>query len=243
MKGRAAPAKLDAFVYAERGVYRSNETVFLTALLRDAQGTAVAQTPLTLVVKRPDGVEFLRTTTTDQGLGGRSLSFKLPASANSGGWTVEAFVDPKSPALGETSFLVEDYVPERMDMTLAAKAANAKPGETINVDATLRYLYGAPGAGLNISGDVEISQARDHGLPALAGFEAGTTDEEFSNSQERHRDRRRNRRRGQGQRRNRPAGSPGDPAARSQDHAARRRDRRPRHRASGFCAAAAERPA
>lgn len=181
VKGRAAPAKLDAFVYAERGVYRSNETVFLTALLRDAQGTAVAQTPVTLVVKRPDGVEFLRTTTTDQGLGGRSLSFKLPATANSGGWTVEAFVDPKSPALGETSFLVEDYIPERMDMTLAAKAANAKPGETITVDATLRYLYGAPGAGLNISGEVEISQARDHGLPALAGYEAGTTDEEFSN--------------------------------------------------------------
>jgi len=180
VKGRAAPAKLDAFVYAERGVYRSNETVYLTALLRDAQGTSVAQTPLTLVVKRPDGVEFLRTTTADQGLGGRALSFKLPASANSGGWTVEAFVDPKSPALGETSFLVEDYVPERMDMTLATKSANARPGETVTVDVALRYLYGAPGANLGISGDVEVSQAKDHVLPALAGYEAGTTDEDFS---------------------------------------------------------------
>jgi hypothetical protein len=180
VKGRAAPQKLDAFVYAERGVYRSNETVFLTALLRDAQGLGVARTPLTLVVKRPDGVEFLRTTSADQGLGGRSLSFKLPNDAASGGWTVEAFVDPKSPALGDTSFLVEDYVPERMEMTLATKAASARPGETVKVDASLRYLYGAPGAGLNISGDVELGQARDHGLPALAGFEAGVADEDFS---------------------------------------------------------------
>ncbi|MBB4197335.1 alpha-2-macroglobulin [Rhodoblastus sphagnicola] len=180
VKGRAAPAKLDAFVYAERGVYRSNENVFLTALLRDAQGAAVAQTPLTLVIKRPDGVEFLRATSPDQGLGGRALSFKLPNDAASGGWTVEAFVDPKSPALGETSFLVEDYVPERMDMTLAPKAASAKPGASVKLDVALRYLYGAPGAGLNLSGDVEISQAKDHGLPALAGFDAGMTDEDFS---------------------------------------------------------------
>ena len=128
-KGRAAPQQLDAFVYAERGVYRSSENVHLTALLRDAQGFGVAGTPLTLVIKRPDGVEFLRTTLPDQGLGGRSLSIKLPANAAPGGWTAEAYVDPKSPALGETSFLVEDYVPERMDMTLTARAAAAKPGK------------------------------------------------------------------------------------------------------------------
>src|SRR6185437_13879955 len=35
--GRAVPTGADAFVYAERGVYRSNETVYLTALLRDGQ--------------------------------------------------------------------------------------------------------------------------------------------------------------------------------------------------------------
>jgi uncharacterized protein YfaS (alpha-2-macroglobulin family) len=179
-KGRAAPQKLDAFVYAERGVYRSSETVWLTALLRDAQGSAVARTPLTLVVKRPDGVEFLRATLPDEGLGGRGLSIKLPANAAPGGWTAEAYVDPKSPALGETSFLVEDYAPERMDMTLTPKAALAKPGETVKIEADVRYLYGAPGAGLSLSGAVEISQAGDHGLPALKGYQAGMTDEDFS---------------------------------------------------------------
>jgi alpha-2-macroglobulin len=33
-------ARLDAFVYTERGVYRTGETVHVTALLRDAQGIA-----------------------------------------------------------------------------------------------------------------------------------------------------------------------------------------------------------
>ena len=39
--GRVAPAGLDAFLYTERGVYRSGETVFLTALLRDSRGQAI----------------------------------------------------------------------------------------------------------------------------------------------------------------------------------------------------------
>jgi alpha-2-macroglobulin len=63
VKGRAAPAALDAFVYSERGVYRSGETVFLTALLRDGAGTSVPSVPLTLIINRPDGVEYKRVET------------------------------------------------------------------------------------------------------------------------------------------------------------------------------------
>ena len=37
--GRPVPAGLDAFVYTERGVYRTGETVAVTALLRDARGS------------------------------------------------------------------------------------------------------------------------------------------------------------------------------------------------------------
>jgi hypothetical protein len=40
VSGRAVPAGLDAFVYTERGVYRSGETVQVTTLLRDGQGMA-----------------------------------------------------------------------------------------------------------------------------------------------------------------------------------------------------------
>ena len=70
--GRPAPNGLDAFVYAERGVYRSGETAYLTALLRDAQGAAALGVPLTFVVERPDGVEFRRALVADQGLGGHA---------------------------------------------------------------------------------------------------------------------------------------------------------------------------
>ncbi len=38
--GRAPAGGLDAFVYAERGVYRTGETVHITALLRDGRRIA-----------------------------------------------------------------------------------------------------------------------------------------------------------------------------------------------------------
>src|SRR4029079_19244750 len=119
--GRAVPAGADAFVYAERGVYRSNETVYLTALLRDGQGNAMAGGPLTLVIERPDGVEFRRAVLPDQGAGGRSMTVPLNSAVPTGTWRVRAFTDPKGSSVGETTFMVEDYIPERIDFTVTAK--------------------------------------------------------------------------------------------------------------------------
>src|SRR5262249_58717303 len=52
-----------------RSVYRSGETVQITALLRDGQGMAALDVPVTLVVERGDGVEYRRAVVPDQGLG------------------------------------------------------------------------------------------------------------------------------------------------------------------------------
>ena len=118
--GRPAPAGLDAFVYTERGVYRSGETVHRHGAAARRAGRRGAGVPLTLVVERPDGVEYRRTAVPDQGLGGRSLDVPMISSAPTGTWRVRAFTDPKRPAVGETTFLVEDYVPDRLEFDLAA---------------------------------------------------------------------------------------------------------------------------
>lgn len=177
--GRVPPHALDVFLYAERGVYRSGETVDLTALLRDAKGVAVGGLPLTLVVKRPDGVEYKRAVVADQGLGGRAFSLALLAGAQSGTWRVEAFADPNSPAIGATSFLVEDYVPERLDLKLTPEQAALHAGETARIGADTRFLYGAPGAGLDVSGDITVEAASDASLPGMPGFITGLQDESF----------------------------------------------------------------
>ena len=91
-------------MFTERGVYRSGETVFVTALLRDAKGAAIGGLPLTLVVKRPDGVEYRRAPVEDQGFGGRSLRrCRSCSGAMTGTWRVAAYTDPKGAAVGEAT--------------------------------------------------------------------------------------------------------------------------------------------
>ena len=174
--GRPAPNGLDAFVYAERGVYRSGETAYLTALIRDPQGAAAGNVPLTFVVERPDGVEFRRVVIADQGLGGRSLSLALPASAPTGTWHVRTFTDPKRPAVGETSFLVEDYVPDRIEFDLTSPSGHISQQVPAKVDVSGRFLYGAPAANLDLEGDVTVAVAKERA--GFAGYQFGLDDEE-----------------------------------------------------------------
>ncbi len=76
--GRPSPGPLDLFATTERGVYRPGETVFLTALLRDAHAKAVAGLPLTLEVERPDGVVAKHDLLHDGGAGGYFTAISSP---------------------------------------------------------------------------------------------------------------------------------------------------------------------
>ena len=162
VSGRNAPSGLDGFVFTERGVYRSGENVHVTALLRDPQGMAAVGVPLTLVVERPDGVEYRRVTVADQGVGGRSLEVPLVQSAPTGTWRVRAFTDPKRPAVGEATFMVEDYVPDRLEFELnshGARASRAREPAQVTLDG--RYLYGAPAAGLEVAARSIVAPAAE----------------------------------------------------------------------------------
>jgi len=177
VSGRSAATGLDAFVYTERGVYRTGETVQVTALLRDPQGVAALGVPLTMVVERPDGVEYRRSVVPDQGLGGRALAVPIVASAPSGTWRVRAFTDPKRPAVGEASFMVEDYVPDRLDFDLTSTAKGISKDNPAEVSLDGRYLYGAPASALELEGEVVIAAAG--GRAGFPGYEFGLSDEEI----------------------------------------------------------------
>ena len=179
--GRVAPATADAFVYAERGVYRSNETVYLTALLRDGLGNAISGGPLTLVVERPDGVEFRRTVLADQGAGGRSLAVPLNSAVPSGTWRVRAFTDPKGSAVGETTFMVEDYVPERLEFELSSKDKMIKADAPVELKVDGHFLYGAPASDLQLEGDMLVAPAAAR--PGFPGYQFGVADEETTSNE------------------------------------------------------------
>jgi alpha-2-macroglobulin len=181
VSGRAVPAGADAFVYAERGVYRSNETVYLTVLLRDGLGNAISGGPLTMVVERPDGVEFRRAVLPDQGAGGRTLALLLNSAVPAGTWRVRAFTDPKGNSVGETTFMVEDYIPERIDFEVTSKDKQIKAEAPVELKVDGHFLYGAPASDLQLEGDMLVAPADE--LSGFAGYQFGVADEENASNE------------------------------------------------------------
>jgi alpha-2-macroglobulin len=178
VKGRVAPGAIDAFAYTDRGVYRPGETVHLTALARNRLGNAVSL-PLTLIVSRPDGVEYKRVTLADQGLGARSSELTLAASAMTGTWRVRVHSEPKAGAIAQVAFLVEDFVPERLELKLEPAVTVLSPDQPGSVNLIGRYLYGPPAAGLALEGEVVVKPSNRE-VANFAGFRFGLADEQIS---------------------------------------------------------------
>lgn len=175
VKGRDAPGAIDAYLYTERGIYRPGETVHLAGIVRDGTGKAVT-TPMTLIVTRPDGVTHRSLVLTDKGLGGRASDLNLTSAAQTGTWRARLHADPTSPALAQVSFLVEDFTPERLDMTLTAPEGALQPETAKSIKVASKYLYGPPAADLGLEGDI-IVKAAAGGVAGYDDYQFGLADE------------------------------------------------------------------
>ena len=178
VKGRTAPGPIDGYLYTERGVYRPGEEINVTALVRDAAGLA-ASLPVSLVISRPDGVEHQRISLTDEFLGGRTHALWLSDSAMTGTWRVKLYIDPKSKPIAQASFLVEDFQPERLELTVNAGNARLAPGTAQEIDIAGRYLYGPPASGLSMEGEVIVRPSKA-GLNGFSGYHFGLVDESLT---------------------------------------------------------------
>ena len=150
---------------------------------------------------------------TDQGLGGRATSLTLASSAMTGTWRAKVHIDPKASPIAQTAFLVEDFVPERLELKLEAGTPSLTPQETGKVKLSGRYLYGPPATGLAIEGEIVVkaSQQGRAGLcrlPLRPGRRADQPGSQAAGAAARHR------RRGQGRDRRAVAGADRAPTGR-----------------------------
>ncbi|AYD02952.1 alpha-2-macroglobulin family protein [Neorhizobium sp. NCHU2750] len=173
--GRPAPGAIDLLAFTERGIYRPGEVVHASALARTIDATAIENLPLTFVFLRPDGVEDRRMVESGN-LGGYTLDLALQDTSMRGTWTMQVFTDPKGSAIGEKTFLVDDFVPDRIEFDMTSEAKEIAVGEPAKVSIDGRFLYGAPAAGLGLEGEIALKPIRDNA--AFPGYQFGLADEE-----------------------------------------------------------------
>lgn len=173
--GRPAPGAIDLLSWTERGIYRPGETVHASALARNVDATAIENLPLTFVFLRPDGVEDRRMVKNGD-IGGYTLDLPLQDTSMRGTWTMQVFTDPKGSAIGEKTFLVDDFVPDRIEFDMTSEAKEIVVGEPASVTIDGRYLYGAPAAGLGLEGEIALKPTRENAT--FPGYQFGLADEE-----------------------------------------------------------------
>ena len=174
VKGRDASGPIDAYVYTERGVYRGGEEVNVTALVRDRARQGV---------RRADDADrgaprWRRTRALCDERSGprRPLARRLPLAktAMTGTWRALAAHRSEAPAIAERAFLVEDFVPERLDMKLEAAAPALVPGRARNDQRRLAAISMARPPRLSALKAKSSSRPRARMSPGFAGYHVRT---------------------------------------------------------------------
>jgi uncharacterized protein YfaS (alpha-2-macroglobulin family) len=169
--GRPAPVTNDAFIAADRGIYRPGETVHALVLLRDADGKALPNQPITLGLIRPDTVQVTSIQAVTDDAGGTVIPIPLPANAFHGQWVIQASIDPTLLPIGSLTIDVENFQPADMRIEATGAPNRAAPGSTIHLAATGTYLYGAP-AILPVRATATITKDPNP-IPGLTGYQFG----------------------------------------------------------------------
>ncbi|ROU01222.1 alpha-2-macroglobulin family protein [Histidinibacterium lentulum] len=177
VEGRAPSPPIDVFVATDRGAYRAGETIHVTALMRDPGTVAVEGVPLTAILTRPDGVEYSRHVSVDDVAGGHVFALPVAPSAPRGVWSVALHADVDDAPLAQQSVLVEDFLPERIDVELTL-AETLRLGDVPPLEVRADYLFGAPAAGLDVEGEVVLRSAA--ALEGFPGYRFGRHDQPFS---------------------------------------------------------------
>jgi uncharacterized protein YfaS (alpha-2-macroglobulin family) len=177
--GRARPDGADGYLYLDRGIYRPGEHVFANAMFRDSEGIAISDRPGTLLLYGPNGIEADRLRFEGAADAGTAFwSFDLPDQAARGQWRLDAELDGFG-RVAQTRFSVEDFVPQRIALEIEAEsAAPILAGESRDLSARVRFLYGAPGAGLTVESRIRIEPAPNP-FPDYAGYQFGRHDQTF----------------------------------------------------------------
>lgn len=179
VEGRATPGPIDAYLYTERGIYRPGQTVHVVTMLRDPKAQAMDDAPLTLILRRPDGNEYRRYADQEQSDGAAHTAIALSDSAPRGQWEVTAHLDPKQPPVGRVKFDVQDFVPQKLEVSLKSRSDVLRPGADVAIEVEGRFLYGAPASALAGEGEMRLVPDSEP-FPEYKTYRFGLVEEEYS---------------------------------------------------------------
>jgi len=175
VEGRPAAPPIDLYLTTERGAYRAGETIHATALARDGQSRALSGLPLTAILTRADGVEYSRMVLEELGAGGFVWQMPLGPNVPRGTWRLAVHADPDAQPLTSQTLLVEDFLPERIDVDLSLPDGPLPANQPVTLALQSDYLFGSPAGDLPIEGEMFLRPVST--LSGFPGYSFGRHDD------------------------------------------------------------------
>jgi len=136
----------DAFLYADRDLYRPGETVHARWIVRTRFSEPAGGVPLLVKVVKPNNTTLLSQTTTLSPLGTGELDIPTEKAYPTGKYTVQLSVPGNAVSIGSYRFSLEEFVPNRIKTEVAVAEERWLAGQDYVISLSAQHLFGAPAA-------------------------------------------------------------------------------------------------
>ena len=178
--GRSVPKGYDAFIYSNRAIFKPGEKISFHSIIKQLNQKAASN--LTIVAKLIDvSLEELdKQRLISDGFGHISATFTIPKSAKRGRYKIALYASNSKEPIGILSFLVEDFVPPKIEISILKKPKFITPGQKAPLRAKVSYLTKEPLANADVEIQRVIHKAKNP-FKEYKGYYFGKIDEHFSN--------------------------------------------------------------
>ncbi len=154
---RNNPSGFDAFVYAERDVYRPGEKINFSVILRDAEWKNPGDIPLKMKFLMPNGKELKSFRKNLNEEGSLEGSIEIATSAITGSYTLEVYTS-NDVLLSSKNFSVEEFVPDRIRVKANLDKTFLRPGDVSILSINAMNFFGPPAANRNYETEIQVKQ-------------------------------------------------------------------------------------
>ncbi|SHN70161.1 alpha-2-macroglobulin family protein [Desulfovibrio litoralis] len=149
-----------ALTFLPRGIYKPGETIDFKVVLRDAKFLPPAKEfPVLWQIKNPADELLNSGSAMINSEGTFSVKQEIPFSGRVGTYSIRVFLPGEEKSLlSFESFIVEDFIPPRLNIALNYAKDKYVVENNIELDAKVKYVFGAVGKNLQYEAGIALSE-------------------------------------------------------------------------------------
>jgi uncharacterized protein YfaS (alpha-2-macroglobulin family) len=152
---RSNSTGLDAFIYAERDIYRPGEKVNFAVILRDRLWKSPGELPVKMKFLLPNGKELKNFRKTLNVQGATDGDVEISEAAITGSYTLEVYTS-NDVLLASKNFSIEEFVPDRIKVSAKLDKPSLEPGQSASLAINAVNFFGPPAANRNYEAEIQV---------------------------------------------------------------------------------------